>query len=193
MRTIRYSILLALGASVLASIAMMTVSLAAAPSPNNAAFEVRLEDSGGLSAPVLTGDTANEPLGIDHCEGASIPPKIRESFYIGFRNCLDDVTLPGKDGVPGGGDDLEIDRGEFIAYRDKNTGHMVGITLYFWDTNDKQYTTGFVSVSPAEPVSLTMAFTVVVDADAVDVMAFQGGKKTVVGQVSIGQIVFTPK
>ena len=168
---------------------LMTVPLAAAPNSNNAAFEVRLEDSGGLTAPVLLGDTANElPPGTDHCEGASIPPKIRETFWIGFRNCLDDVTLPGKNGTP-----VEIDRGEFIAHRDKITGDIVGMTLYFWDTNDNQYTTGFLSVSPAQKVSLTAKFTAVVDADGVDVRAFQGGKKTGVGKVSIGKIVFTPK
>lgn len=192
MRSTRYSILLALGASLLASISMMTVSLPAAPNPGSRAFEVRLEDTGGLTAPVLTGDTAAEAPGTDHCEGALIPSNNR-SFFSNVRDCLVDVTLPGRNGIPGDSDDLVIDRGGFSSHRDRSTGNVVGIEVFFQDENDNQYTTGFVSVSPPQPVSLTTSFTVVVDADAAEVTAFKGGKKTVVGHVSIGQVVFTPK
>lgn len=194
MRSDRYSILLALGASVLASIAMMSVSLAAAPNQGGkTAFEASLVDTGGgLSAPVLTGDTALEDPGIDHCEGANSVPGNNRGFFTAFRRCLDDFILPGQDGTLGGADDIRIDRGDLSATQDKTNGDVVAIRLFFRDIDDNQYETDVVMLSSPSPVRTT-GFTIQVREANVEVRPHGRGNKPVVGNVSIGDIVYTPK
>lgn len=166
------------------------------------AFEARAErgdftPSGLLSpfdllSPLVTGDTAVEDPFTDHCEGANSVPDNNRGFFTSFRNCMVDFTLPGKDGDLDGVGDITMDRGFLSATQDRTTGNVVAIRFFFNDTNGNEYDTDVLLVGGASPVSTT-GFTIHVHAENEEVRPKGAGNKPVVGHVSIGDIVYTPK
>ena len=104
---------------------------------------------------------------------------------------MDRFTLLGKDGAPGGGDDIVMDRGSMSAFQDKNSGDVVAIRFFFQDLNDNQYDTDVLPVGSPSPV-YTTGFTIHVHYADAEVRS-QGGNRPLVGQVSIGDIIYRPK
>ena len=151
-----------------------------------------LGDAVSLSAPVMTGDTTGLPF--PNCKGTELPDNPSRGFYAFLGDCLVDITLPGKDGnLDTPEDNVALESAGIGARRDKKTGAVVGVFISFTDPNFVKYATDFISVSPPSFPS-PGGFTIHVHENEAEVRR-QGSKKKkpVVGKVSVGDIVYTPK
>jgi hypothetical protein len=106
--------------------------------------------------------------------------------------CIDALTLVGEDGVPGGGDDIDIGVIGFTTYRNKRTGEVEEIKI---DLISLPSYEGFQTDKiPASGTQiLPDGFTIYVCQDEIPVKRRQKGRPIWVGSISVGVIDYVPK
>ncbi len=140
-------------------------------------------------SPLFSGDTRYPSI----CPNAgALVPSNNRNFFTDFRRCIDPITLPGEDGFLDTDDDIYIVKGALSASRDKNSGDIVAVKIGLEDEEKNWYSTGLIDLTSPVTVDPT-GFTIGVCQDNIELRAHKRAKKTVVGAISVGVIVYVPK